>query len=98
MSRKSLKQKPLTICVNFVYLTDVIILIKSDSVHLYCNPVNYRYLLPFVAHWRNLHFHCMTENEVRRKGDIGRCLAFNSIITSDITQRNYVKSFLFYCS
>ncbi|XP_019061095.1 uncharacterized protein C20orf194 homolog isoform X1 [Fukomys damarensis] len=38
-------------------------LIKSDSVHLYCNPVNYRYLLPYVAHWRNLHFHCMTENE-----------------------------------
>uniref|UniRef100_A0A8C8TH10 Dynein axonemal assembly factor 9 n=1 Tax=Peromyscus maniculatus bairdii TaxID=230844 RepID=A0A8C8TH10_PERMB len=44
-------------------LDDVIILIKSDSVHLYCNPVNYRYLLPYVAHWRNLHFHCMTENE-----------------------------------
>ncbi|KAF6087476.1 hypothetical protein HJG60_001787 [Phyllostomus discolor] len=44
-------------------LDDVIILIKSDSVHLYCNPVNYRYLSPCVAHWRNLHFHCMTENE-----------------------------------
>uniref|UniRef100_A0A8D1NFI7 Uncharacterized protein n=1 Tax=Sus scrofa TaxID=9823 RepID=A0A8D1NFI7_PIG len=44
-------------------LDDVIILIKSDSVHLYCNPVNYHYLLPYVAHWRNLHFHCMTENE-----------------------------------
>ncbi|ERE69793.1 hypothetical protein H671_6g16807, partial [Cricetulus griseus] len=44
-------------------LDDVIILIKSDSVHLYCNPVNYQYLLPYVAHWRNLHFHCMTENE-----------------------------------
>nr|XP_030703451.1 uncharacterized protein C20orf194 homolog isoform X2 [Globicephala melas] len=44
-------------------LDDVIILIKSDSVHLYCNPINYRYLLTYVAHWRNLHFHCMTENE-----------------------------------
>ncbi|KAG3262915.1 dynein axonemal assembly factor 9 isoform X2 [Ictidomys tridecemlineatus] len=44
-------------------LDDVIILIKSDSVHLYCNPINYRYLIPYVAHWRNLHFHCMTENE-----------------------------------
>ncbi|KAM9059229.1 dynein axonemal assembly factor 9 isoform 3-T3 [Megaptera novaeangliae] len=44
-------------------ILDVIILIKSDSVHLYCNPINYRYLLPYVAHWRNLHFHCMTENE-----------------------------------
>ncbi|XP_069488352.1 dynein axonemal assembly factor 9 isoform X2 [Ambystoma mexicanum] len=44
-------------------LDDVIIFIKSDHVHLYCNPVNYSYLLPFVAFWRNLHLHCMTENE-----------------------------------
>uniref|UniRef100_A0A7N4PAT3 Dynein axonemal assembly factor 9 n=1 Tax=Sarcophilus harrisii TaxID=9305 RepID=A0A7N4PAT3_SARHA len=44
-------------------LDDVIILIKSDSVHLYCNPVNYRYLLSYVAHWKNLHIYCMTENE-----------------------------------
>ncbi|KAH0615734.1 hypothetical protein JD844_026118 [Phrynosoma platyrhinos] len=42
---------------------DVILLIKPDSVHLYCNPVNYNYLLPYVAFWRNLHFHCLTENE-----------------------------------
>uniref|UniRef100_A0A2K5SCN4 DAAF9 N-terminal domain-containing protein n=1 Tax=Cebus imitator TaxID=2715852 RepID=A0A2K5SCN4_CEBIM len=47
----------------FEVLDDVIILIKSDSVHLCCNPVNVRNLLPYVAHWRNLHFHCMTENE-----------------------------------
>nr|XP_060635619.1 dynein axonemal assembly factor 9 [Anolis sagrei ordinatus] len=44
-------------------LDDVILLIKPDSVHLYCNPVNYNYLLPYVAFWRNLHFHCLTENE-----------------------------------
>lgn len=44
-------------------LDDVIIFIKADSVHLYCNPVNYTYLLPYVGCWRNLHFHCMTENE-----------------------------------
>ncbi|XP_068130756.1 dynein axonemal assembly factor 9 [Hyperolius riggenbachi] len=44
-------------------LDDVIIFIKADSVHLYCNPVNYTYLLPYVACWRNLHFHCMTELE-----------------------------------
>ncbi|KAL8206548.1 UNVERIFIED_CONTAM: hypothetical protein K2H54_008724 [Gekko kuhli] len=44
-------------------LDDVILLIKPDSVHLYCNPVNYSYLLPYVAVWRNLHFHCLTENE-----------------------------------
>ncbi|KAM4809298.1 LOW QUALITY PROTEIN: dynein axonemal assembly factor 9 [Rhinophrynus dorsalis] len=44
-------------------LDDVIILIKSDSVHLYCNPVNYTYLLPHVGCWRNLYIHCMTEIE-----------------------------------
>ncbi|MGH0144748.1 UNVERIFIED_CONTAM: hypothetical protein FKN15_053528 [Acipenser sinensis] len=44
-------------------LDDVILLIKSESVHLYCNPVNYSYLLPYVGHWRNLHLHCMTKTE-----------------------------------
>uniref|UniRef100_A0A8B9KVZ3 Si:ch211-194c3.5 n=1 Tax=Astyanax mexicanus TaxID=7994 RepID=A0A8B9KVZ3_ASTMX len=44
-------------------LDDVIILIKAESVHLYCNPVNYSYLLPYVSHWRNLHLHCMNETE-----------------------------------
>ncbi|XP_023651405.1 dynein axonemal assembly factor 9 isoform X1 [Paramormyrops kingsleyae] len=44
-------------------LDDVILLIKADSVHLYCNPVNYTSLLPYISHWRNLHIHCMTEAE-----------------------------------
>uniref|UniRef100_A0A8C6S667 Si:ch211-194c3.5 n=1 Tax=Neogobius melanostomus TaxID=47308 RepID=A0A8C6S667_9GOBI len=44
-------------------LDDVILLIKAECVHLYCNPLNYRYLLPYVSHWRNLHVYCMTEVE-----------------------------------
>ncbi|KTG46092.1 hypothetical protein cypCar_00018473 [Cyprinus carpio] len=44
-------------------LDDVIILIKAECVHLYCNPVNYGYLLPYVSHWRNLQLHCLTETE-----------------------------------
>ncbi|XP_051507188.1 dynein axonemal assembly factor 9-like isoform X1 [Myxocyprinus asiaticus] len=44
-------------------LDDLIILIKAECVHLYCNPVNYGYLLPYVSHWRNLHLHCLTETE-----------------------------------
>ncbi|KAL0969524.1 hypothetical protein UPYG_G00228370 [Umbra pygmaea] len=44
-------------------LDDVIVLIKAESVHLYCNPVNYRYLLPYTAHWRNLTTHCLTQTE-----------------------------------
>lgn len=48
-----------------VSLPDVILLIKADCVHLYCNPMNYSYLLPYVSHWRNLHLYCMTEAEVK---------------------------------
>lgn len=44
-------------------LDDVILLIKVECVHLYCNPLNYSYLLPYVSHWRNLHLYCMTETE-----------------------------------
>lgn len=80
--------KPLTIvCFAFFSPADVIILIKSDSVHLYCNPVNYRYLLPYVAHWRNLHFHCMTENEVRRKD--GRSASFRKVPIWNRSSKHY---------
>ncbi|XP_076002757.1 dynein axonemal assembly factor 9 isoform X2 [Genypterus blacodes] len=44
-------------------LDDVILLIKAKCVHLYCNPMNYSYLLPYVSHWRNLHLYCMTKAE-----------------------------------
>ncbi|XP_077419826.1 dynein axonemal assembly factor 9 isoform X2 [Vanacampus margaritifer] len=44
-------------------LDDVILLIKAECVHLYCNPLNLGYLLPYVSHWRNLHLYCMTEAE-----------------------------------
>ncbi|XP_078132909.1 dynein axonemal assembly factor 9 [Sander vitreus] len=44
-------------------LDDVILLIKAECVHLYCNPMNYSYLLPYVSHWRNLHLYCMTKAE-----------------------------------
>lgn len=47
-------------------LLDVIFLIKAECVHLYCNPMNYSYLLPYVSHWRNLHLYCMTEAEVKK--------------------------------
>ncbi|CAL8283507.1 unnamed protein product [Lota lota] len=44
-------------------LDDVILLIQWDCVHLYCNPVNYSYLLPYVSHWRNLRLYCLTPSE-----------------------------------
>ncbi|XP_061898385.1 uncharacterized protein C20orf194 homolog isoform X2 [Entelurus aequoreus] len=48
-------------------LDDVILLIKAECVHLYCNPVNFSYLLPYVSHWRNLHLYCMTEVEYQEE-------------------------------
>ncbi|XP_019718270.1 dynein axonemal assembly factor 9 [Hippocampus comes] len=55
-------EHPLDACPEDM-LDDVILLIKAECVHLYCNPLNLGYLLPYVSHWRNLHLHCMTEAE-----------------------------------
>ncbi|XP_061700910.1 uncharacterized protein C20orf194 homolog isoform X2 [Syngnathoides biaculeatus] len=44
-------------------LDDVILVIKAECVHLYCNPLNFAHLLPYVSHWRNLHLYCMTQAE-----------------------------------
>lgn len=54
----------LSILICYLCLPDVILLIKAECVHLYCNPLNYSYLLPYISHWRNLHLYCMTEAEV----------------------------------
>ena len=48
----------------YCLLPDVVVVVKAESVHVYCNPLNYPYLLPFIAHWRNLHIHCMNSYEV----------------------------------
>ncbi|KAL4231528.1 hypothetical protein ACF0H5_009109 [Mactra antiquata] len=44
-------------------IDDVLILIQRDKVDVYCNPINYHYLLPYVSHWRNVFFHCLTDTE-----------------------------------
>ncbi|XP_048745720.2 dynein axonemal assembly factor 9-like [Ostrea edulis] len=44
-------------------IDDLIVLIRKHEVDVYCNPVNYHYLLPYVAHWRNLRFHCLSDAE-----------------------------------
>ncbi|KAM9356171.1 dynein axonemal assembly factor 9 [Pholidichthys leucotaenia] len=58
-------QMPLEQTVEFSddIMDDVILLIKAECVHLYCNPKNYSYLLPYASHWRNLHLYCMNESE-----------------------------------
>eukprot|EP00057_Strongylocentrotus_purpuratus_P013911 XP_011668385.1 PREDICTED: uncharacterized protein C20orf194 homolog [Strongylocentrotus purpuratus] len=44
-------------------LANLMFVIKKNSIHVYCNPTNYCYLLPYVAHWPGLRFHLMTEAE-----------------------------------
>ncbi|XP_059163314.1 dynein axonemal assembly factor 9-like [Physella acuta] len=50
-------------------IEDLMILICSDRVEVYCNPVNYHYFLPYVSHWPGLVFHCLTEDEYNREDD-----------------------------
>ncbi|XP_033633377.1 uncharacterized protein C20orf194-like isoform X1 [Asterias rubens] len=42
---------------------DLILLIKKDSVHVHYTPSDYSYIIPYVAHWPNLHLHCLTDSE-----------------------------------
>ncbi|KAL3863388.1 hypothetical protein ACJMK2_005145, partial [Sinanodonta woodiana] len=44
-------------------IDDILILIQRNRVDVYCNSVNYYYLLPYVSHWRNVFFHCLTDEE-----------------------------------
>ena len=45
-------------------VADVVFVIRRDRVDVYCNPVNYVYLLPLIAHWRRLRIHCLPEAQV----------------------------------
>lgn len=44
-------------------IDDLIFVIQPDTIHVYCNPINYHYILPYIAHWPNLRLHCMTEKQ-----------------------------------
>ena len=48
----------LSTCI-LLCLADVIILITSDSVHLYCNPINNNALLQVLGRIGNLQLHCL---------------------------------------
>ncbi|XP_050396085.2 dynein axonemal assembly factor 9 [Patella vulgata] len=44
-------------------LDDIILVINSNSVDIYCNVINYHYLLPYTSHWFNVRYHCLTDTE-----------------------------------
>ena len=43
---------------------DVMVCVKVDEVHVYCNGANYWLLLPYMAYWPGLRLHCISEIEV----------------------------------
>lgn len=77
------------ICIWPFLLLDLIVLIRRHEVDIYCNPVNYHYLLPYVAHWTNLRFHCLLDTEVNKlqsfsPGNVfvdNKCESVNTLVT-----------------
>ncbi|RDD45539.1 Uncharacterized protein C20orf194 [Trichoplax sp. H2] len=54
-------QNPLIYFITFSAAPDVVIFVKEDCVHVYCNARNYEYLMPYIIHWRNLQLYCLSE-------------------------------------
>ncbi|XP_069140768.1 dynein axonemal assembly factor 9-like [Argopecten irradians] len=52
-------------------IDDVVFVIRRYEVDIYCNPINYHYLLPYVSHWRNVRFHCVTEKQYEDEEESG---------------------------
>jgi len=50
--------------LSLVNAADVVLVIRRDRVDIYCNPINYVYLLPLIAHWRRLRIHCLPQAQV----------------------------------
>jgi len=90
------------------FITDVLMLIQRDKVDVYCNPVNYHYLLPYVSHWRNIFFHCLSDEQVNSSifysqlcGTVeplktGTSVNRNSLETEQLARSRFF-TFYFYC-
>lgn len=50
-------------------IDDLMILVCSDHVQIYCNPINYHYLLPYTSHWPSVQYHCLSEEEYSGEED-----------------------------
>ncbi|VDP88136.1 unnamed protein product [Echinostoma caproni] len=46
------------------HVQDLMICVKSNETHVYCNAVNYLILLPYISHWPNLRIHCVPQSEM----------------------------------
>ncbi|XP_058958401.2 dynein axonemal assembly factor 9 isoform X1 [Pocillopora verrucosa] len=64
-------------------LEDILVVVKAESVHVYCNPINYPLLLPRIAHWRNLRVHCLDKElyiDNEEKAEEFKILSFISMV------------------
>ncbi|XP_022802915.1 uncharacterized protein C20orf194-like isoform X2 [Stylophora pistillata] len=64
-------------------LEDIVVVVKAESVHVYCNPINYPLLLPYIAHWRNLRIHCLDKElylDNEEKAEEFKILSFISMV------------------
>ncbi|XP_078357511.1 dynein axonemal assembly factor 9-like isoform X1 [Oculina patagonica] len=64
-------------------LEDIVVVVKAESVHVYCNPVSYPLLLLYIAHWRNLHIHCLNKDEYEddeEKAEEFKIISFISMV------------------
>ncbi|PIK33276.1 hypothetical protein BSL78_29910, partial [Apostichopus japonicus] len=43
--------------------------ITKSAVYVYCNPLNYPHLLPYIAHWPNLRLHCTNQQQYDNDAD-----------------------------
>lgn len=62
-----------------VLFADLIVCVKPDSVDVYCNPVNYAFLLAYIASWPNLHVYCLSQSQVCSSNIIPKCVWCNYI-------------------
>lgn len=50
-------------------LSDFIVCIKPDTVEVYCNPLNYDFILRYIAGWPDVKIHCLSYQEVSNIGN-----------------------------
>lgn len=59
---------------------DLVICIKKESVHIYCNPINYNLVMMYAAPWSNLVVHCLNADMYENHEDISQELKIRCLV------------------
>ncbi|XP_065827213.1 dynein axonemal assembly factor 9-like [Oscarella lobularis] len=68
-------------------MEDVVLAIGSNFVEVYCNPVNFASLLPFISHWPNVQLFCPRKEEFE-DGDLAEDFKVQSFIAMSRNRSN----------